>query len=75
MTWTSETPSSPGLYYWRAGEGCAVKTVILEYVRGTTAFTKELHVTFPKSECTAVPYARYMGGQWASPTMKVESEE
>ena len=72
MKWTSETPSAPGVYYWRAGGGCAVKTVILEYVRGTTAFTKELHMTYPKSECTAVPYARFMGGEWAGPIPEPE---
>ena len=67
MKWTNEPPTSPGIFCWRAGKGSEVKTVVLAYTKGMTAYTPELFVVYPQNDHTPVQYARDMGGQWAIP--------
>jgi len=63
VNWTSEPPTIPGYYWWKACVNTEPMFILLGYARNET----KLSVLYPYPQTTAPAYPYLMGGLWASP--------
>ena len=70
LKWTTELPTKPGLYLWRAGKNSPVAMYALSAYGTTTSGKPRLFTV--DSLTSAVRFAEFMGGEWSKVWSKEE---